>query len=470
MTYASQYSMELRPSWPRIPFRRIVQEWSRTSFTAEACQRSLEKLVDENRNFEQFFDPTELLTGGFGATEELHYGLYSQSRRWHWTLSAGSDSPAPRIHMSVDASDLPRLCSLIRSVRLGVTQEEFRAALQSLGAAKQITDAALMPRADRVPQSDRWQPSDLPGIYRREHASLLFRSDTTTVVVDPQVLAGGWTTNYGHYPADHLSQNVDAVLITHHHDDHWHLPSILHLTRPDTPVIVPDVPRPNMLCGERFADSLSSVGQAGIVGNWESTVTVGDIEVDILPFRGEQPTRDDPGPPSDLRNWGNCFRINTPHFSAVVLADSGVDPSGDICPSLAASVKRRGPVDFLFSNCRTFPEGINLGLPHYILALPFDRIQQIFADRQRGLIASMTFGPHGIAEACSAAQARYFLPYAHGFRGVGVDPVGNSSEASLLSEVEEALRHRSPGTRVAGWYPGSSVALAPGRGVSIERL
>jgi L-ascorbate metabolism protein UlaG (beta-lactamase superfamily) len=462
MPYTSQYSVELSPARPYIPFRRIVEEWSRSHFTADACQRSLEKILAERRSLERFFNPGELRTGGFGATEDLHYGMYSQSRSWKWLLSAGPDSAAPPVHAHVGVADLPRLCDFIRSLRRGVTPDELGSSLSDLGADQRLTDALLTQGPDRAQRSPRWPPADVPGIYRREHASLLFRSDTTTVVVDPQVLAGGWTTNHGRYPADDLTQSVDAVLVTHHHSDHWHLPSILHLAGPGTPVIVPDVPRPNMLCGERFTDSLACVGQAATAGTWESTVTVGDIEIDILPFRGEQPTREDPGPPPDLRNWGNCFRVNTPHYSAVILADSGVDPSGDICPSLEASVKRRGPVDFLLSNCRMFPEGINLGLPHYALALPFERLQQIFAERARGQALSMTFGPRGIADACAAAQARYFLPYAHGFRGIGVDPTDDSPEASQLARVDEELRHRSAGTRVAGWYPGSSVALISG--------
>jgi L-ascorbate metabolism protein UlaG (beta-lactamase superfamily) len=457
-----QYSMELRPWQPDIPFRRIVREWSEARFAAGACQNSLEQIVAENRSYERFFDAKELRTGGFGATEDLHYGLYRQPRRWYWGLSVAAASTPYAFRMNVSISDLPRLCGFIRSVRHAVTQEEFGLALKDLGVAQRIANAPSVAPVEQLSQPHRWPPSDLPGIYRREHASVLVRSETTTIVVDPQVLAGGWTTNHGHYPADQLPQRIDAVLVTHHHDDHWHLPSILHLTNPDTPVIVPDVPRPNMLCGERFTDSLASIGQAAIIGNWGSTVTVGDIEIDILPFRGEQPTRGDPGPPAGLRNWGNCFRVNTPDFSAVILADSGVDPSGDICPVLESSVQRRGPVDFLLSNCMEFPEGINLGLPHYSLALPFERLQQIFAERQKGRSASMTFGPSGIAEACSAAQARYFLPYAHGFRGVGLDPVRIASEAAVLAEVEQALRHRTPRTQVVRWFPGSSAALISG--------
>ncbi|HEY1623283.1 MAG TPA: MBL fold metallo-hydrolase [Streptosporangiaceae bacterium] len=469
MIYAGRYWAEINPSLPQIPYGRIVYEWKLLKFAAESCKWSLDRIISEEPGFEQFFNPRELLSGGFGGTDNLHYGLYDQSRYWDWELSSGAAGTGPSILKRVETSELPSLGAFVRSWRDGdLPHEEFRATLKRLGADPLAVDVVLTSPEDEAPDAGRWMSSDLPGMYRREHASLVFRSDTTTVVVDPQVLSGTWTTNHGRYPAGDLTRRVDAVLITHHHQDHWHIPSILYLTRPDTPVIVPDVPRPNMLCWERFTDTLAAVGQAAIVGEWDSTITVGDIEIDVLPFRGEQPTKYAPGPPPDLRNWGNCYRINTPHFSAVILADSGVDPTGDICPSLEASVKKRGPVDFLLCNCRTFPEGINMGNPHYSLALPFDRLQQIFADREKGRIESMTLGPSGIAGACAAAQARYFLPYAQGFRGIGVDPVGDPSEASILAEVEEEMRHRSPGTQVTGWYPGSSVTL-DARGRLLER-
>jgi L-ascorbate metabolism protein UlaG (beta-lactamase superfamily) len=466
--YVGHYGMTLLPARPVIPFDKILRQWAVLNFTTEASQKSLEKIIASDHSLERFFDSRELRTGGFCATEDLHYGIYGTASRWDWNLSSRSAGTVSGVTTRVDTSvsmqvgtgELSQLCGFLRSESQdGFAQEEFRTALQGFGADQRTIEAIVASLADRALGTGRWPSAEAPGIYRREHANLLFRSDTTTVVVDPQALSRNFTTDGGRYPADDPDLHVDAVLITHHHEDHWHVPSILYMAGPGTPVIVPDVPRPNMLCGERFADSLAEVGQAAIVGEWDSTVIVGDIEIDILPFRGEQPTRGEPGPPPDLRSWGNCYRINTPHFSAIILADSGVDPTGDICPSLEASVKKRGPVDFLFSNCRVFPDGINFGLPHYSLALPFDRLQQIFADRQRGHIESITFGPSGVAEACAAAQARYFLPYAHGFRGLGVDPIGEPSEASLLKEVEEAVRHRSPGTHVVGWYPGASVAL-----------
>ncbi|HEY1623282.1 MAG TPA: MBL fold metallo-hydrolase [Streptosporangiaceae bacterium] len=473
MVYVGHYGIGLSPSRPSIPFDKILRQWTVLKFTAEACQNSLDKLIAQDQSLERFFDSRELRTGGFCATEDLHYGIYGQSPRWDWDLFSRSAATVSSVSMRVDTSvsmqvgigELSQLCGFLRSESQDdYTQEGFRTALRDLGADQRVIEAIVASLGDRGQGAGRWPSSRVPGIYRREHASLLFRSDTTTVVVDPQALSKNFTTNGGRYPTDDPDLHIDAVLITHHHEDHWHIPSILYMAQPDTTVIVPDVPKPNLLCGERFADSLADVGQAATVGEWDSTVTVGDIEIDILPFRGEQPTRGEPGPPPDLRSWGNCYRINTPHFSAVILADSGVDPSGDICPSLEASVKKRGPVDFLFSNCRVFPDGINYGLPHYSLALPFDRLQQIFADRQKGRIESITFGPSGVADACAAAQARYFLPYAHGFRGLGEDPIGEPSgaalsEASLVGEVKEAMRHRSPATQVASWHPGASVAL-----------
>jgi hypothetical protein len=37
-----------------------------------------------------------------------------------------------------------------------------------------------------------------------------------------------------------------------------------------------------------------------------------------------------------------------------------------------------------------------------------------------------------------------------------------ASEAAVLAEVEQALRHRTPRTQVVRWFPGSSAALISG--------
>src|SRR4029077_1670492 len=127
---------------------------------------------------------------------------------------------------------------------------------------------------------------------------------------------------------------------------------------------------------------------------------------------GEQPTRTDAVLPADLRNWGSCYRVETPELSVLVLADSGVDPSGSVVTAIERSVAERGPVDCVASCALPFPEVVNSGLPDYAFVVPFDLLANALANPNP---PSMTAGPDGVADACVAARARWYLPYAHGF-------------------------------------------------------
>src|SRR5207249_8135753 len=129
-----------------------------------------------------------------------------------------------------------------------------------------------------------------------------------------------------------------------------------------------------------------------------------------LPYYGEQPVHDGEGPPSDVRNWGSCYRFTTPQMTAIALIDSGVDPLGNMVDVVRDSSARSGPVDFLLSSLARFPSPFFLGLPHYYLSLPFDRLRQLFDLLVAGTLPSVTLGPEGVVDACRAGQPRYYLP------------------------------------------------------------
>jgi hypothetical protein len=70
--------------------------------------------------------------------------------------------------------------------------------------------------------------------------------------------------------------------------------------------------------------------------------------------------------------------------------------------------------------------------------------------------------------------ARWFLPYAHGFSGLGRDPVseeGRLSESAAVAAVRAALVSRGVGTQVIEWLPGDALRWRDGapRVVSVRR-
>ncbi len=338
----------------------------------------------------------------------------------------------------------------------------FREAAEALG-----DDAVdFLTRPGAIPVA-RWPPADRPGIYRREHASLLVRSETTSILLDPIGMHTG-LPNIARAPMSLDPPRLDAIAITHSHTDHFHVPSLLAWADEDTRVLVPEVPRTSLLTTADFAGAVRAFGMRAEVARWHETVTVGDISIDVLPFYGEQPTRDAPGPPDGVRSWGNCYLVRTPQLSAAILVDSGADPMGHMDDVARALRARHGPVDVVLACLRRFLSPFFGGLPSYWAVLPFDRLRALHAQLGAGALPSTTAGPAGAASFCALAGARWFLPYANGFEGVGV-PISDvgwgqrePSEAALLAELERGLAELGASTRALAWNAGDAAHVSAG--------
>ncbi len=450
--YRPTLHAELRP--PLHPLRAcasaILKEWLAADFQPAACRDALVRLaVDLPRSY---FDLDAFERGGRPATDEALFDL-RDSEPWLFRLTAPERDVAIELELGCD-EEIALAGAIVRAI--GACQRDLE------GLRALVSDLGDDPLADLVVRAAApdarfgvWPASPRAGLYRREHASLVFRSGSTVLVLDPQRLSDGWTTR-GALPYEASDVRADAVLVTHGHEDHWHLPSILSWIDVDSPVLVPHVPRGNLLASNDMLGCLRRTGQRALAPPWGSSVVVGDVRIDVLPFYGEQPTRGAPGPDPALRNWGNCYRLSAPEFSAIVLVDSGTDPRGDVVDAVRASIETHGPVDLVLSCCFEFPEAINIGLPEYVLTLPFDRLRAIHAERAAERKLWMTAGPEGVARACVVAGASHFLPYAHGFDGLGATPAG---EAEASARVARHLALARATTKVHAWRPGDAFVL-----------
>jgi L-ascorbate metabolism protein UlaG (beta-lactamase superfamily) len=258
------------------------------------------------------------------------------------------------------------------------------------------------------------------------HNTVVVRSSTTTVLIDPWFFPGT-----SRYPPDyqpiqpHELGSVDAVLITHSHPDHFDPASLMRLG-PNTPLFVPRVPRESIVSVDMKKRSLELGFQSvKTIEAWK-TVVVGDIQITALPFHGEQPTTGKRLYP-EVRNWGNCYLIRTPRFSCAVIADSGRDLEGNVKDVALESFERFGPIDILFAGYRgwsLYPvQYFDSSVRQYLLFVP----PELFQVRQ-----SIMNTVDDAVDTAEAWHARYLVPYADGgapwHEEIGLGPVQNQRD------------------------------------------
>jgi L-ascorbate metabolism protein UlaG (beta-lactamase superfamily) len=437
------------------PFREILRRWMEAAYEPAACRAALESIIVERDVAPGLFEPSAIDRGGLVATEALIYGRLTGPERFRCSFYAPGGQV---LSLACAAEKVGALADLVRVVASAGNIDDMRDVIDGLEDGE--LDMLASCYRDRNDHG-YWPDHQKPGIHRREHASLFIRTAEAALITDPQHLSLDWTTAQGCYPMEGSAPLQARVLLTHTHGDHYHLASMIARTAADLAAIVPRVPRASILA-EDVAAHLRAAGQAVITPAWFDRITEGDVTIDVLPFYGEQPTRSLPPSFVDARNWGNCYRFNFRDHSVAILVDSGVDSAGSMLEVLERSVKEHGPIEILMSCCAEFPEAINPGLDSYQMMVPFDDLRRLFHTRRE----SVTLGPRGLAEACQVCQARYFMPYAHGFSGLGKSPVtveGKHAETESLRHIQSNLEARRVKTQILTWNPGDVMRWDDGR-------
>jgi L-ascorbate metabolism protein UlaG (beta-lactamase superfamily) len=308
------------------------------------------------------------------------------------------------------------------------------------------------------PQPASGVPVETPGVFRLQHAALLYRTKTTGILVDPQL-----HSNYGlpnlqpDITRAMLEGFVDGILISHSHYDHWNISTLMQFA-PTTPIVVPKVPRDSITCADMKA-RLEELGFTNVMAvDWYAEpIVIGDIEINVLPFYGEQtlvPEYNQPKHP-DLRNWGNTYLLRTPYYSSWFLVDAGNDPMGEM-RDVAQYVKQKfGSVDQVLSNFLSLSynsigtdlSGWGADILGNLLSNP-----QIFAvtNKQEGFHLS-TLGAGGVAEICAIVDAKACLPYAHSWAELGAS---SGVDESLIKDVMTELKRIGCSTQVIPWKIG----------------
>ncbi len=297
-----------------------------------------------------------------------------------------------------------------------------------------------------------------PGIFRLQHASLLYRTETTGILVDPHLHSNYGIPKMKHdITRAHLEGSVDAILISHSHYDHWHYPTLM-MFDPETLMIVPKVPRGTIVCEDMEA-RLKSLGFTNVLAvDWNAEpIVIGDMEINVLPFYGEQPLvpEYDQLKHPDLRNWGNTYLINTEYYKSWFLVDAGSEPMTSMV-GVAEQVKQKfGSIDSVVSNFQSLSynsigtdlSGWGIDIVGNLLSNP-----QIFSvtNKTEGEYLA-TLGPKGVAEICAIVDAKSCLPYADSWSEVGQPGV---HDAELIEQTELELSQLQCDTQVIPWNIG----------------
>lgn len=365
-----------------------------------------------------------------------------------WPAHFTGRGPSGRWTLDVDdADDLKDLTTIFRGDWTMFEPDDARREV----AEAMVEGDFLVKRAQPRAKYDR------PGVYRLQHASLLIRSETSAVITDPVFGYGGLD-----FPNPDGLTGIDGVVISHSHGDHFS-PACLASFGADTPIIVPKVERASMLC-EDMAGMLRAAGFTNVIeAEWYSTHRLGDIDVHVYPFYGENPWVTFGEPVPGLRNAGNTYLFDADGHTTWILIDAGVE-YGHSMVDVAHEVRdRHGPLTAVASNLRLFPwqPGQIDGSGRFLFCFP----EELLNTPDRWPFGHpITLGPEGVRALVDICEPQHFLPYAHWWQPplAGPMPVDKTTEAALLDAVINAPSSRPLQTSMVEWTIGQRFSVTAG--------
>lgn len=261
----------------------------------------------------------------------------------------------------------------------------------------------------------RWD--NRPSVTWMGHAGVLYEAAGRRILVDTIAFPRSRPTRHATAPFDLRDLGtLDAVVITHGDNDHFH-PGLLHRLPRATPVVIPATrdPQPYQVDMRRVLDLLG-FERIVEVDEWQR-LAFGDVTVVAAPFRGE--------------DWGlalacRSYLIASPELTIYLNADSTSTPEAE------ARIAAEHRVDVAFlgvtgaEESYVMPPGFGYG-NFYSDWVPRERHNQW---------VRMCNGPRESAAVAMRLGARYAFGYAAGGApGYGLMYCDRGSHAELAREL-----------------------------------
>jgi L-ascorbate metabolism protein UlaG (beta-lactamase superfamily) len=168
------------------------------------------------------------------------------------------------------------------------------------------------------------------------HACVLIETKSVSILIDPLISYYGYHSDVEHFSDVDLPDYIDYVLITHNHQDHILLETLLPLRHRIRNLIVPHT------CSGKLEDPdlrlmFNAIGFNNVISLDEmQTIRFSDTTITALPFIGEH---------SDLNILTkSCYHVQIAEFKLLFLADSRI-----LEPSLYKFIHSEiGDVDVMF--------------------------------------------------------------------------------------------------------------------------
>ena len=188
-------------------------------------------------------------------------------------------------------------------------------------------------------QPDTYNKYDGPGIRTRYfgHASILIETKEVSILVDPVISYEGYETQINRFTINDLPEEIDYVIITHNHQDHILLETVLQLRHAIKNIIVPSSSKGNLQDPD-LKIMLNKLGFKNVIQlDVMETVELDRCKITGLPFLGEHCDL-------DIRTK-LCYHVDLHNELKIILAADSCNIEPEVYKKVFSII---GEIDILF--------------------------------------------------------------------------------------------------------------------------